>query len=142
MAAINTGKVVTGGLVAGLVFNILDFLTNAVLFAEDFRANAVRLGLDPAMMESASGIATWVVIDFVFGILAVFTYAAVRPRLGPGPKTAAIAGGILWAAIALVMLGLTQGGLFTMAFFTKMAVVSLVTMVIGTNAGAWLYTES
>ena len=78
MAGSNMGKVITGGLVAGLVFNILDFANNYLIVGEDFRANATRLGIDPAMAESPAGIAAWVVIDFLIGILVVWTYAAMR----------------------------------------------------------------
>ena len=141
MTSINTGKVISGGLLAGLVFNILDFLNNYLLVGADFRANATRLGLDPAAAESPAGIATWVVIDFLIGILAVFTYAAIRPRFGPGVKTAIYAGLVPYLGIVLIMFGLTQGGLFPMALFGKMAVISLVITSVGAVAGAWAYKE-
>jgi hypothetical protein len=142
MSAINTGKVIAGGLLAGLVYNILDFLNSYLLVGADFRANATRLGLDPAAAESPAGIATWVVIDFLLGLLVVWTYAAIRPRFGPGVKTAIYAGLVIYLSIVLVMFGLTQGGLFPMALFTKMAVISVITTSIGAVAGAWAYKES
>jgi hypothetical protein len=142
MAGINTGKVVTGGLLAGLVFNVLDFISNSVLFAADLSANFTRLGLDPAAMENASGIATWVIIDFLMGIVAVWTYAAIRPRFGPGAKTAAYAGAVLWLAIFLVMFGLTRAGMFPMGVSLKYGLMALVTNVVGTIAGAWAYKEA
>jgi hypothetical protein len=142
MSGINAGKVVIGGLLAGLVYNVLDFLNNAVFVGDDFRANAVRLGLDPAAAESPTGIATWVVIDFLFGILVVWTYAAVRPRFGPGPKTAIYAGLIPYLAVTLIMFGLTQGGIVPVGLWGKMAVLSLITTSLGAVAGAWAYKES
>ncbi len=142
MAGINTGKVITGGLLAGLVFNVLDFITNTVIAGADLSANFTRLGLDPSAMESASGIATWVIIDFLFGILAVFTYAAIRPRFGAGAKTAACAGVVLWLAVSLVIFGLTQAGIATMGLFVKLTILALITNVVGTIAGAWAYKEA
>lgn len=142
MTGINTGKVITGGLLAGLVFNILDFLNNYLIVGEDFRANATRLGLDPAVAESSTGIATWVVIDFLYGILVVFTYAAIRPRFGPGVKTAIYAGLIPWFGITLIIFGLTQGGLFPMALWMKMTVITAVIASVGAVAGAWAYKEA
>ncbi|HSA56116.1 MAG TPA: hypothetical protein VLE53_10445 [Gemmatimonadaceae bacterium] len=142
MSSINTGKVIAGGLLAGLVFNILDFVSNGVFLAEDFRANATRLGLDPAVAESVGGIMTWVVIDFLLGILAVFTYAAMRPRFGPGPKTAIVAGLVVYLSVTLVLFGLTQGGLIAMALFVKASILSLVTVCVGSVAGAWAYREA
>ena len=142
MSSINTGKVIAGGLLAGVVFNILDFANNYLVVGADFRANATRLGLDPAVAESPAGIATWVVIDFLIGILVVWTYAAIRPRFGAGVKTAIYAGLVPYLGITLVIFGLTQGGLFPMALFVKMSLISLVITSAGAVAGAWAYRES
>jgi len=142
MSSINTGKVIAGGLLAGVVFNILDFANNYLVVGADFRANATRLGLDPAAAESPAGIATWVVIDFLIGILVVWTYAAIRPRFGAGVKTAIYAGLVPYLGITLVIFGLTQGGLFPMALFVKMSLISLVITSAGAVAGAWAYRES
>lgn len=142
MSSINTGKVISGGLVAGVVFNVLDFANNALLVGADFAANSTRLGLDPAALESPAAIATWVIIDFLFGILVVWTYAAIRPRFGPGPKTAVLAGLVPFIAVSLVIFGLTQGGLFTMALYWKQTIISFFIVSIGAVAGAWVYKEA
>jgi hypothetical protein len=142
MSAINTGKVITGGLLSGLVFNILDFLNNYLVVGADFRANATRLGLDPAVAESPAGIATWVVIDFLIGILVVWTYAAIRPRFGPGVKTAIYAGLVPYLAITFILFGFAQGGIIPMALFAKMAVLSLIITSVAAVAGAWAYKEA
>ena len=142
MASINTGKVIAGGLLAGLVYNVLDFVNNMFVIGADFTANATRLGLDPAQMESTRGMATWVTIDFLMGILVVWTYAAIRPRFGAGPKTAIYAGLVPYFGIVLIMLGFTTGGFFPMSLFGKMAVISLITTSIGAVAGAWAYKEA
>jgi hypothetical protein len=140
--AINTGKVIVGGLVAGLVLNVLDVAWQMFVMAEDFRANAVRLGLDPAASESTAAMATWIVIDFILGIVMVWTYAAMRPRFGPGPKTAAVAAVALWAPVAVIMYGLMTGGMFPMAIWVKMTFYTLVAWIVATTAGAALYKEA
>jgi hypothetical protein len=142
MSRLNAGKVIAGGLVAGLVYNTFDFLVNMFVMQADFVANAQRLGLDPAAMETPAAIATWITIDFLFGFLVVFTYAAIRPRFGPGPKTAVIAGVLLYLPVTFIMFGLTHGGMMTMAIWSKMAVFQLVNSIVGAIAGAWAYTES
>jgi hypothetical protein len=142
MPGINAGKVVAGGLLAGLVFNLLDFANNALFLQSDFEANAQRLGLDPALAASTTGIATWVIIDFILGVLAVFTYAAMRPRFGPGPRTAIYAGLVIWLAPTLVLFGLAQGGLMTMPVLMKASALSLVTVIVGSVVGAWAYKEA
>ena len=58
MSSINAGKVIAGGLVAGVVLNALDFANNYLLVGDDFRANSTRLGLDPAALESTTAIAS------------------------------------------------------------------------------------
>ena len=88
MASINTGKVVAGGLLAGLVANAFDFVTNTYLLAPDWQALATAHNMDPAAMTSPAVAGTWIAIDFLFGILLVWTYAAIRPRFGAGAKTA------------------------------------------------------
>lgn len=139
--AINTGKVVAGGLLAGLVFNLGDFLINGVLMAADYAAAMSRLGLDPAAMETASVALSWIAVDFLFGLIAVWTYAAIRPRFGPGPKTAVLAAFPLFAGATLVLYGFTSMGVFTFDVFFKGTIFSAVNTVIGSIAGAWLYTE-
>lgn len=140
--AMNTGKVVVGGLVAGVVFNIGDFLINTVLLAADNAEFLKRLSIDPATMETFAGMAPWIVIDFLFGLLVVWTYAAIRPRFGPGVTTAIIAGLIPFLGATLVLFGFTSMGVFPMAMFMKGTVASLVNTSVGSVAGAWVYTEA
>jgi len=141
MAGINTGKVITGGLVAGVVFNVADFLWNLILEA-DYAANMARLGLDTAAMESPLVIGLWVVLDFLMGILVVFTYAAIRPRFGPGPKTASIAGLIPYLAVTMMMLGMAHMGILDLGPFFKASALQLVGILAGSIAGGYMYKEA
>lgn len=140
--AMNTGKVIVGGLVAGVVLNIGDFLINSVLLAEQQASEMKRLGLDPAAMQTFAGILPWIVIDFLFGLLIVWTYAAIRPRFGPGVSTAIIAGLIPYLGATLVLAGFTSMGMFTTGLFITASIASLVNTAIASVAGAWLYTEA
>jgi len=140
--AMNTGKVIVGGLIAGVVLNIGDFIINTMVLAEQQAADLKRLGLDPAAMESFAGILPWIVIDFLFGLLIVWTYAAIRPRFGPGVGTAIIAGLIPYLGATLVLAGFTSMGIFTTSLFIAGSIASLINTAIGSVAGAWLYTES
>ena len=142
MASINLGRVVAGGLVAGVVANAIDFVTNTYVLASDIAAWAPTRNLDPAAMNSAPVAATWMVVDFIFGLLLVFTYAAVRPRLGAGPKTAILAGLTLWFAVAIILFGFTQMGLFPMALFVKGSICALVNNLAASVAGAAVYKEA
>jgi len=141
MAGINTGKVLIGGLVAGACYNVGDFLINTQLMASDMQTMVNRLHLDPNVMTSMSGMVPWIVIDFLMGILVLFVYAAMRPRFGPGPKTAIIAGGVLFIGVSLVIYGFTTMGIFAMDMFAKNTAYEAVNIGVGTIVGAWLYKE-
>ncbi len=140
--AINTGKVVAGGLVAGVVMNIIDFALNSFVFAEPMRTEMDAL--NPALMaglEEGGAIAGFVALDFVFGILAVLTYAAIRPRFGPGQATAIKAGLLVWAISGVTWAFLVAMGVFSMGFFLMSAVGALVNFLVSTSVGAKVYTE-
>ena len=141
MASINTGKVVTGGLVAGVVANAIDFVTNNYVLAADWQAWAGQHNIDPASLTSGSVAGTFIVIDFIFGLLLVWTYAAIRPRFGPGAGTAVISGLLLYVAVTVVLFGFVQLGVMTMALFVKMSLGALVSTLAGAIAGAALYSE-
>jgi hypothetical protein len=142
MASINTGRVVAGGLVGGVVSNACDFLLRMTVMKDDMAALAQRFGMDPAAMQSMSAAAPWIVIDFVMGILTVFTYAAMRPRFGPGPKTAVIAGVTLYLAVTAVLYGFTSMGMMPMGALTRGSAAELVSTVLASLAGAAVYKEA
>src|SRR5262245_52527204 len=141
MGRINTAKVVVGGLVAGLIANIFDFVGNTYLFAEEMGANARMRNLDPVQLASTRVMVSWIVFDFFYGLLIVFTYAAIRPRFGPGPKTAVIAAMIPYLAITVTIFCFANMGMFTMPLFWKNAIFSLVVAIAAGLAGGALYTE-
>jgi hypothetical protein len=111
------------------------------LLAEDMAANMIRRGLDPALAGETSSIVSWVVIDFLYGMTIVFTYAAIRPRFGPGPGTAAVAALIPWFAICSVMFGLAMIGYWPMTFWWKNAIFSVVVAIAAGLAGGAVYQE-
>jgi hypothetical protein len=133
--------VIAGGLVAGLVMNVFDMINALVLMKDDFAAMAQRLNLDQAVVEGTGTMVTWIIVDFLFGLLLVFAYAAMRPRFGPGPKTAVVSGLTLYLAVTVVILGFTAMGIFTQDVFIKSTVISLVTTIVGSVAGAAVYKE-
>jgi len=139
MSKINTGRVVLGGLVAGVVANALDFVINAYLMKEEGADMAQRLNLSEATLQSS--VMAWVVVDFIWGVLLVFAYAAFRPRFGPGPKTAAVSGFTLWFAVCIMFGGLMSMGIFTLPGFIKYSALTLVSALSASLAGAAIYRE-
>ena len=84
---------------------------------------------------------TWIAVDFIYGILLVWTYAAMRPRFGPGAKTAVLAGLVIFLAPTIVLLGFTMMGMMTMGMFVKGSATAIVSTLVASVAGAAIYKE-
>ena len=98
--------------------------------------------LNVAASEGAGTMIAYVVFNFVLGIALVWLYAAVRPRFGPGPKTAVITGLAAWVLLWFLGFG---GNLISGLFPTDLVVIIVIweffEVPIATLAGAWLYQE-
>jgi len=131
---------VLGGLLAGVVINIFEFITNGVVLKADWGQAMQALGKPTA--PSGSAIAIYNVWGFLVGIAAVWIYAAIRPRYGAGAGTAARAGIATWGlAVLLANLVNYPSGLFPTRLLVITSVVALFELVIATSLGAWLYKE-
>jgi hypothetical protein len=139
MAGINVGRVILGGIAAGIVANGGDYVINNVLLTEDMSQMATRLGLDQGAMESS--IPVWVVVDFIYGLLIAFTYASIRPRFGPGPATACLAGLLLFLSITVVLVGFMSMGVFVQDAFMRSAALSLVVTLAASLVAGAIYKE-
>jgi hypothetical protein len=140
MAQINTGKVITGGLVGGLVLNVVDYLVNGVWLAEKWTAQTAKLNPNLDMMSSTS-IATYVAIDFILGILIVWLYAAIRPRFGPGAGTGVKAAIAVWVPVAAINSTFVVSGVYGPKIIAVSVCGTLLGMLAGGNVGARMYKE-
>jgi len=75
-----------GGLVAGIVVNISEFLLNGVVLKKDYEIIMKSMN-KPTEMTALQG-TVWIVYCFVVGIAAVWLYAAIRSRYGASAGTA------------------------------------------------------
>jgi hypothetical protein len=143
MGRINWGRVFLGGLLAGVVINVGEFLFHAVLL-KDQMAEAMRaLGKDPATVMTGSAVVIWNILGFLTGIAAVWLYAAIRPRYGAGAKTAAFAGvGAWFIGRFLGAIGEMNMGVFPQSIILIGLVWGLVEFIVATTAGAWVYKEA
>lgn len=141
MTRINYGRVILAGLIAGVVLNVGDFIINGVLLTADMDLLRQRLNLDPAVIAGAPAMTTWAIVDLLLGILIVWNYAAIRPRLGPGPSTAMAAGFVPFAAVTLIIIGFTQMGIFVMTSTVKNSLLWLVNIMAASLVGGMLYKE-
>lgn len=140
--AINTQKVVVGGLAAGVVANIVGYLGFGMLLGPRFEAEAVAVA--PALAGrgmSGGAIAAQVVISFVVGLLLVWLYAAIRPRFGPGMKTATYAALAVWVCGFVFHWDWLTAGLMTGATYMFASIVALIQLIASAGVGAMLYKE-
>ena len=139
MGKINLGRVVLGGIVAGIIVNAFEFVLNGVLLAKqwpDLMASINRPVLD------VHAIIHFNILGFAMGLVAVWTYAAIRPRFGAGPETAVYAALLTWVTgYVFVDITPTIMGVFPMSMTWMLIGVGLVEIVVATLVGAWLYKE-
>lgn len=139
MATVNTGKLLAGGLAAGVVINVVEAIMNLSVLAGPTEDMLAALNIDPV---AGAAMGLFVVISFLLGILIVWTYAAIRPRYGPGPVTAMKAGLAVW--VAFYLFGTAAPvlmGMMTVGFYVVIMAYSLVMMLAAAYVGGMIYKE-
>jgi hypothetical protein len=139
MSRINVGRVILGGLLAGLVVNVSETILNVVVVASSMEAALHERNLPPLGIQPIIG---FVVMAFLLGIATVWLYAAIRPRFGAGAGTAVIAGVAVWffaylySGVGTTLMSFLPAGLMTLtlAWGSRRD-------VLGALAGAWVYRE-
>jgi hypothetical protein len=137
----NWGRIILGGLAAGLVINISEAILNVPVLGDDWAQIMTAMGKSGEF--SGGQIAMFNVIGFVTGIMLVWLYAAIRPRFGAGPKTALCAASVTWTlnyllpSVMFLVMGLFPSGIITFAL-----VWGLVEMLIAGYVGGWVYKEA
>ena len=140
MGKINFGRVLLGGLVAGLVLNIGEWVLNGYVLHKEMDDFLKRCGF---AQPGNKFLVIAVAITFVLGIVIVLGYAAIRPRFGPGPKTAIIAGLFAWFGVVLYQ-NVIAGGLGMVPVNTIAMVLGweIVEYLLAALVGAALYKET
>jgi hypothetical protein len=139
MGKINVGRVILGGLVAGLVINIGESILNLAIAGETMELAYRQLNLEP---PGGMTIGLFVVLGFVLGILLVWLYAAIRPRFGASAKTAIMAGFFVWLfAFLWPSIGNGLIGLFDADLLVFGVVWGQFEILAASVAGAWVYRE-
>ena len=141
MGKTNMGRVILGGVVAGIVANVVGFFVDGLLLAPQWAEAMKALGKPDI---STSQIIGFNILGLAYGVFVVWLYAAIRPRYGAGPKTAVCAGMAAWVAGLLIpnvaLMGVT--GLFPSNLIVMTTLGGIVEWVPAALAGAALYRES
>src|ERR1017187_2830781 len=99
MGKINIARVLLGGIIAGLVVDGLGYLVDGIWLAPRWADGMLALG------KSDFSPTQWIwfnVLGLVSGMVVIWIYAAIRPRLGAGAKTAVCAGVAVWVVGSLL----------------------------------------
>ena len=140
MGKINFGRVILGGIVAGIVMDLLGYLVDGLMLAQNWSDDMILIGKSEF---STTQLIEFNLLGIVSGLIAIWIYAAIRPRFGAGVKTAIFAGIAVWIVGVLVPNAsfMYVAGLFSKHLTLYTTLGGLVEVVAGTIAGAALYQE-
>ena len=140
MAGINLRRLVAGGSAAGLLIWALEAAAS-LLYLDGM--TAALEAHDLAVSMSATKIFLTIALSLLSGMTLVFMYAAMRPRFGRGPRTAVIAGVVMWVGAYLFSLaGYAMIGLYPPSMLVTWGFIGLAEMVTAAVVGAWVYRET
>ena len=139
MGKINLGRALLGGIVAGIVLSTGEFVLNEKVLGAQMKA---FFALHNFKQPAGTFVPIAVGLTVVLGVVIVLGYAAIRPRFGPGPKTAIIAALFAWFGV-YVYTGIINAMLFAIPANTMLIVLvwGLVEYILATLIGAALYAE-
>lgn len=140
MSKIDTGRVLVGGIVAGIIIDVFESVLNGVVLTAHWNSVAASHNLAAV---STNEIVVFNILGLVSGIAAVWAYAAMRPRFGAGPTTATYAALLVWV-VGYLLPDVSNAviGLVPMSLTLTILVVGLVEVIVATVVGAYLYKES
>ncbi len=140
--SISPRKVITGALVAGVVIIIFNILAQIVL--GDRVTQEMNRWIPGAADRISTGfgvIAAGILMKFVVGLVLIWVYAAIRPRFGPGPRTAAYAAIAVWTLGAIFFSDFPLMGMMSVTSYLVLETFQLVTFLIASLVGARIYSE-
>jgi hypothetical protein len=141
MGKINVVRLIMGGIVAGIAINLVDFWVDGVLLAKMWNGQLAVWGRAPF---SGSQIEWFLGFGLIIGITTIWIYAGIRPRFGPGVKTAIYAGIAAWILSTLIpnfaLMWVTHFFSGHLTAYTTLG--GLFEIVIGAICGAVVYKEA
>jgi len=141
MGKISIGRVILGGIVAGVVMDLLGYLVDGLMLSQQWSDDMILMGKSEF---STTQLIEFNLLGIVSGLIAIWIYAGIRPRFGAGVKTAIYAGIAVWILGVLVPNAsfMYVAGLFSKHLTLYTTLGGLVEVVVGTIAGAVLYKDA
>lgn len=140
MGKMNWGRIVlcglaTGGLWMALLAPIFFLALRESEYMAAMRAARAHSRVEPILLATPLNLAA--------GVWIMWLYAAIRPRFGPGPKTASISAVAGWVAIAIIEVDLAVFRLLpiSLAGLAVPLTITLPAMILAALVGASYYQE-
>ena len=136
----NIGRWIAGGLLAGVIYFFGDGVVHGLLLKQQWVTilGAIHVDAEKALKTPA----VFGIYDLMKGFVAIWIYAGIRPRFGPGVKTAIYAGIATWlAAIPAPLIGLLPMKFFNPEFVGLWSAYAVIPMILGAIGGAAVYRE-
>jgi hypothetical protein len=141
MSGINLKRLLLSAVAAGFVIWLIEGAGAVMLYMEIMEARLAELGL--SMQMSGSVMAITIGVSLITGFSIMFFYAAVRPRFGPGPRTAILVAVVLWlGGYFLSLVGYYLAGIYPSHLLVQWGAVGLVEMMLAALLGGWIYREA
>ena len=138
MRHINWIRVFVGGIVAGLIIDVVQWVSMA---CSSGLTGAALQALGRPIHESAGSMIFYILLGFAYGIMATWTYAAIRPRLERVPQRSRCWTRRMVAGILSPAGDVDAHGRFPAYLLATVMVIGLVEILIATEAGARVYRE-
>jgi len=136
MNKINWSRVLSCGLLAGIIWIVLGAAVTALLGREFAALPNNRLAHPTPLFVVLN-----VVFDLLEGISILWLYAAIRPLYGPGPRTAVIAAFAWWFIVSLGDATWCSFGIFPARTVIPLMLGTLPALILATLAGARFYKD-
>jgi hypothetical protein len=138
MAGINWRRVVLGGLAAGLIVNLSEFIVSGILLREDWEK--AMLALNRPLLSSTVEVASLLAWGMLMGLSVVALYAHVIDRYGQGWKTAGLVGLAVWVVgyLSGAMTGAAMQ-IFPVSLAVNMALAGLIEIEAASMVGGAIY---
>lgn len=138
MKRINYGRVLLGGVLAGVLLFMADGFIHGKLLQEHWMAAMKAAGRSVETEEHGSDMLYFAAFELLRGLAMAYVYAVFRAHYGPGPKTAICSALTIWAMMfPIFFLQEVPLGFYSTTLLTLWSLYEIVPSVVaGLVAGA------
>ncbi len=139
---ISLKKLLAGGLTAGIVLIIINLVAQVLLGSRIQKdMDAWIPGLANRITMSTSAVAAGIILKLGIGILLVWLYAVIRPRFGPGLRTAFYSALFVWILGAIYFSDYLMIGMMSVGTYIILEVIQLSGFLLAVWIGGHICSE-